>query len=110
MSLWQAEWHCWHQPDGCSSWLVAAAATRTEPRPAKRPSEHAPSLPTTLLHLPHTSQLLQRMRGGALQTVAASSAQPCFPPRGLGPILCAKRGRALWENIVCGDVIKRLHH
>lgn len=110
MSLWQAEWHCRHQPDGCSSWLVAAAATGTEPRPAERPSEHVPSLPTTLLHLPHTSRLLQRMSGGPSRRWPPAVHSLCFPPQGLGPILCAKRGRALWEKIVCGDVIKRPHH
>lgn len=65
---------------------------------SRRGPEPALSLPTTLLHLPHTSQLLQRMRGGPTQ--------PQLPPRGLGPILCAVQGHALREKAVCGDVIK----
>lgn len=98
MSLWQAEWHCWHQPDGCSSWLVAAAATRTEPRPAKRPSEHAPSLPTTLLHLPHTSQLLQRMRGGPCRPWLPAVHSLASLPGAWGPSC------VLSEAVPCGKI------
>lgn len=52
---------------------------------SRRVPEPALSLPTTLLHLPHTSQLLQQMSGGPCRQQRPSPHSLTSLPRAWGP-------------------------
>lgn len=74
--------------------VVPGAVAGTEPQ--RLQPETAPSLPTTLLHLPHTSQLLQRMSGGPCRRRPPSLHSLASLPGAWGPSC------VLSEAVPCG--------
>lgn len=70
-----------HHPGCPESWWGQSPVLQN----SRQLPEPALSLPTTLLHLPHTSQLLQRMRGGPCRQRPPSPHSLASLPRAGGP-------------------------